>query len=146
MEFGGAAPVKCWCGGVPLLPYADDYGACPRCGTLVFLGPRPAGLDRVSETDEGYYGREYWFEHQSKELGLSELPARASEDLREKCPTWLRELLRWKLPPGKVLEIGAAHGALVAMLRWAGFDASGLELSPSISCWARRHFQGQRPA
>jgi len=38
------------------------------------------------------------------------------------------------------LEIGCAHGGFVAMLRQAGFDATGLELSPSIVGIAREAF------
>jgi SAM-dependent methyltransferase len=39
------------------------------------------------------------------------------------------------------LELGSAHGGFVAMLRWAGFDAMGLELSPWIVEYASNIFQ-----
>jgi SAM-dependent methyltransferase len=38
------------------------------------------------------------------------------------------------------LELGCSHGGLVALLRLAGFEASGLELSPWVVDFARRTF------
>src|SRR5208282_4208268 len=54
---------------------------------------------------------------------------------------WLRTLLKYKTPPGRVLELGSAHGGFVALLRWAGFDARGLELSPTVAEFARVTFE-----
>jgi predicted SAM-dependent methyltransferase len=39
-----------------------------------------------------------------------------------------------------VLELGCSHGGFVALLRWAGFDACGLEVSPWIVDYARKTF------
>jgi SAM-dependent methyltransferase len=39
-----------------------------------------------------------------------------------------------------VLELGCAHGAFVGLLRGAGFDAVGLELSPWVASFAHRAF------
>jgi SAM-dependent methyltransferase/predicted O-methyltransferase YrrM len=52
----------------------------------------------------------------------------------------LRTALRYRRPPARVLEIGSGHGGFVALLRWAGFDARGLELSPAIVDYAERAF------
>ena len=91
------------------------------------------GFDpRVSDESKDLYGKEYWFGHQTAELDCPDIISRSRSDLAERCVHWLRSLLELKLPPAKVLEIGCAHGGFVAMLRQAGFDASGLELSPSI--------------
>jgi SAM-dependent methyltransferase len=49
--------------------------------------------------------------------------------------------LRYKLPPGRALELGSGPGAFVAMLRWAGFDATGLEISPWVVRFIRETFQ-----
>jgi len=141
MEFPGAGQAVCWCGGFPSQPFAPEYGRCPQCGTLVYTGPRPAQLEEVASDEQGFYGEAYWYERQTQTHGLSDLPARAREDLRQKCPAWLRSLLNWRLPPARVLELGAAHGAFVAVMRWAGYDAAGLELSPAVTAWAREHFQ-----
>ncbi|MGC2063330.1 MAG: methyltransferase domain-containing protein [Thermodesulfovibrionales bacterium] len=61
-------------------------------------------------------------------------------DLPERCLYWVRTLLEYKLPPAKVLELGSAHGGFVAMLRWASYDATGLELSPWLVEFARSAF------
>ncbi|MGQ9532551.1 MAG: class I SAM-dependent methyltransferase, partial [Desulfotomaculales bacterium] len=65
---------------------------------------------------------------------------RARTDLPERCLYWLRTLLKYKLPPGRVLELGCGHGGFVALLRWAGFEAIGLELSPWVVGFARQTF------
>ncbi len=92
-----------------------------------------SGFDpRVSDESKDLYGREYWFGHQTAELDCPDIISRSRSDLAERCVHWLRSLLEFKLPPAKVLEIGCAHGGFVAMLRQAGFEAAGLELSPSI--------------
>jgi SAM-dependent methyltransferase len=53
---------------------------------------------------------------------------------------WLRAVLKYKLPPARTLELGAAHGGFVALMGLAGYDASGLELSPWIADFARKTF------
>lgn len=133
--------MACWCGNAALVPFHDEYAGCATCGTLVFTGVRPAQLDEVVDEDRDFYGRAYWFERQASVHGLPNLEERARRDLRDRCPTWLRTLLAYRVPPGRVLEIGAAHGGMVAMARWAGFDATGLEVSPHVSEWAARHFE-----
>ena len=75
-----------------------------------------------------------------KDLGFSNIYQRARTDLTERCPYWLKALLKFRTPPGRVIELGCAHGGFVSMLRWAGFDASGLELSPAIAQIARDLF------
>jgi SAM-dependent methyltransferase len=95
---------------------------------------------RVTNDSSDYYGCNYWFEHQTSDLGCPDIAARSRSDLHERCLHWLRSLFEFKLPPAKILEIGAAHGGFVAMLRQAGFDAQGLELSPSIVRFAAETF------
>ncbi len=53
---------------------------------------------------------------------------------------WLRTVLNYKLPPATVQELGSAHGGFVALLRRAGYEATGLELSPSIVEYATKVF------
>jgi 2-polyprenyl-3-methyl-5-hydroxy-6-metoxy-1,4-benzoquinol methylase len=97
-------------------------------------------LVQVADDELGFYGREYWFGHQEKELGFPNIQIRARTDLAERCLYWLRTALKYKHPPGQVLELGSAHGGFVALLRWAGFDATGLELSPWVVQFARKTF------
>jgi 2-polyprenyl-3-methyl-5-hydroxy-6-metoxy-1,4-benzoquinol methylase len=95
---------------------------------------------RVTDEAGDYYGKNYWFDHQTLELGCPDIVSRSRSDLAERCVHWMRSILQFKLPPGKVLEIGCGHGGFVAMLRQAGFDAIGLELSPSIVKFAGETF------
>lgn len=130
----------CWCGNADLSAFSPEYDLCERCHTLVSRATPSASVSEVSATEQGLYGRDYWFEHQQRDLGDPTIVARAKSDLPERCMHWLRTVLKYKLPPGRTLELGAAHGGFVAILRQAGFDATGLELSGWIAEYARRTF------
>jgi 2-polyprenyl-3-methyl-5-hydroxy-6-metoxy-1,4-benzoquinol methylase len=130
----------CWCGAGPLIPFSPDYRRCPGCGGLVVAVMPEGAIARVEDDARDLYGEDYWFGHQSKDFGYPDIQQRARADLPERCTHWLRALLRFKLPPARALEIGAAHGGFVALMRQAGFEASGLELSPAIVAFARRTF------
>ena len=132
--------MPCWCGNQALSPFCDGYRRCDVCQTLVSMSLDAPFDPRVRDDATDYYGRNYWFGHQTNELACPDIVARMRSDLPERCLHWLRSLLQFRLPPAKVLEIGCAHGGLVAMLRQCGFDASGLELSPSIIELARKTF------
>ena len=95
---------------------------------------------RVTDDSGDYYGKNYWFDHQTLELGCPDIVSRSRTDLAERCVHWLGSILPFTLPPAKVLEIGCGHGGFVGMLRQAGFDALGLELSPSIVKFATETF------
>jgi len=133
-------PTTCWCGNADLVPFSPHYARCPACETLVALR-RPVGdVTQVGADEQGLYGRDYWFVHQERDVGLPDIRKRARADLPERCIHWLRTVLKYKPPPAKVQELGSAHGGFVALLRWAGYDATGLELSPWIVDYARRTF------
>lgn len=120
--------------------YSDDYLKCPACETLVARQmPRP-DIARVTDDENDFYGREYWFSHMEKDLGYVNITVRSQADLPERCLYWLRTLLKYKLPPGDVLELGCSHGGFTAMLRMAGFEARGLEISPWVVDYARNTF------
>jgi 2-polyprenyl-3-methyl-5-hydroxy-6-metoxy-1,4-benzoquinol methylase len=130
----------CWCGNTGLAAFSPEYDKCERCQTLVSRTMPSAEVAEVSEAEQGLYGRDYWFSHQEQEIGDPNIVARARADLPERCMHWLGTVLKYKLPPGRTLELGAAHGGFVALLRQAGFDATGLELSGWIADYARRTF------
>jgi 2-polyprenyl-3-methyl-5-hydroxy-6-metoxy-1,4-benzoquinol methylase len=135
-----SVPVKCWCGNTNLTPFSPEYLKCPACDTLVAARMSEANIARVADDERDFYGREYWFFHQENDLGFPNIKIRSRTDLPERCLHWLRIVLRYKLPPGRVLELGSGHGGFVAMLRWAGFDATGLELSPWVVEFAEDTF------
>jgi 2-polyprenyl-3-methyl-5-hydroxy-6-metoxy-1,4-benzoquinol methylase len=130
----------CWCGNQNLKPFCAAYRLCEACGTIVSqVGLANDGyLVNNDETD--FYGKQYWLDHQAQELGLPPIRERARLDLPERCLYWLRNLLSYRRPSAKVLELGAAHGGFVALMRWAGFDATGLEMSAWVADLARQTF------
>jgi SAM-dependent methyltransferase len=130
----------CWCGNANLAAFGEGYWRCSACETLVSAQMPGPEIARVRDEDRDLYGREYWFSHQEKHLGRPSILARARSDLPERCLHWLRIVLKYKQPPARVLELGSAHGGFVAMLRWAGFDATGLEISGWVVDFARRAF------
>jgi glycosyltransferase involved in cell wall biosynthesis/SAM-dependent methyltransferase len=128
----------CWCGNTDLTTFSPEYLRCD-CGTLVDRLFPQEDLTRVEDRGE-FYSRDYYLKHLPEDYGLPTLPERARGDLPERDLHWLRTLLSYKLPPSRILELGSAHGGFVALMRWAGFDATGLELSPWLAEYARRTF------
>lgn len=136
----GQRQSRCWCGNESLDVFSADYLRCSHCETLTVVR-MPAATELLAGEDErGFYGHTYFDTYQVERLGLPPIRERASLDLRERCVHWLRTLLRYKRPPAKVLELGSAHGGFVALMRWTGFDAAGLELSPRVAAFARQAF------
>jgi SAM-dependent methyltransferase len=120
--------------------FSPEYVVCRTCGTLVTRdGLKAADID-VRDDDRAFYGKDYWLNHQVQDLGNADILTRVRTDMPERCMHWLRTLLRYKPPPARVLEIGCAHGGFVALLRWTGYDAMGLELSPWVVEFARQSF------
>src|SRR4051812_33699074 len=132
--------MTCWCGNAELVDFDPDYLRCPRCETLVLRRMPRDDVTAVGPDEAGLYGKDYWFDHQEHDVGFPNITERSRKDLPERCVHWLRAVLKYKLPPAKTLELGAAHGGFVATLRLAGFDSMGLELSPSIADYARPTF------
>jgi 2-polyprenyl-3-methyl-5-hydroxy-6-metoxy-1,4-benzoquinol methylase len=130
----------CWCGNTDFLPFGPEYRECQACETLV----SKRGLSdeklvvRNDETD--FYGKGYWFDHQQQELGFPDIEARARNDLPERNLHWLKALLKYCLPPANVLEIGCSSGSFVALMRHAGYEASGVEMSPWVVAFGKKTF------
>jgi SAM-dependent methyltransferase len=130
----------CWCGGRALSQFNAEYARCPDCQTLICTNP-PRQVDpRQADDSSALYGKDYWLKHQQQSYGLGDIHQRARTDLPERNLFWLNQLLKLKLPPGRALELGSAHGGFTFLLKQAGFDAVGLELSPAVCGIARRTF------
>jgi SAM-dependent methyltransferase len=130
----------CWCGETDLADFSPEYLLCQRCQTLVLKNWPEAEQFNVVDDDSDFYGRTYYESHLAREYGYPGLEKRARNDLNERCMHWMRTVLKYRLPPARALELGSAHGGFVALMRWAGFDASGLEISPWLVEYAKSTF------
>jgi glycosyltransferase involved in cell wall biosynthesis/SAM-dependent methyltransferase len=126
------SPARCWCGNSRLEDFSPEYFRCAECGTLV----RARFPDPVALPD----ARAYHDSHLIQQFGFPPLAERARLDLHDRCLYWLRMLMRYKLPPGRVLDVGCGHGGFVALMHWVGFDAQGLEVDSSIADLASTTF------
>ncbi|WP_185218909.1 class I SAM-dependent methyltransferase [Paraburkholderia dinghuensis] len=103
------------------------------------MGLTPEELT-VSDDEADFYGKAYWLEHQSEDLRFPDIYKRARTDLTERNLHWLKALLKYRLPGSKVMELGCSHGSFVALLRHAGFEASGVEMSPWVVDFGKKTF------
>ncbi len=133
------AQPRCWCGNLDLAPFSPDYLVCGRCSTLV-VASLPEDPTHVRDEVTSLYGLSYFNDH-AKEMGHPVLAERARNDLSERCAFWLESLLRYRPPPARTLELGCANGAFVGLLSEAGYQATGLDLSPAVTRFARETFQ-----
>ena len=130
----------CWCGNADFAAFSPEYGECRFCGTLVHLKKITTEQLIVRDDESDFYGKQYWLEHQQDSFGYADINTRTRGDLSERNLHWLKILLKYRLPPGEALELGCAHGSFVALLRQAGYGASGVEMSPWVVDFARRTF------
>ena len=130
---------KCWCGAGSARPFSEHYFQCSSCHTLISDQIRPAEFYKGADDGDTLYGRDYWLHH-VKELGYPDIYEGSRNDLIERDVYWLRDILKYRLPPGKTLELGCCHGGSVHLMRLAGFDASGAEMSPWLCQFAKDTF------
>ena len=130
----------CWCGNADLIPFGPEYGECQACESLVYLKDMPPEQLLVRDDETDFYGKKYWLEHQQDAFGYADIHTRARNDLTERNLHWLKTLLKCRLPPAKVLELGCSHGSFVGLLRQAGYDASGVEMSPWVVEFGQKTF------
>lgn len=134
-------PIRaCWCGNTSLSSFSADYGQCDACGTLVYLKNMPPEQLLVRDDETDFYGKKYWLEHQQEAFGNADIYTRSRNDLTERNLHWLKTLLKYRLSPAKVLELGCSHGSFIALLRQVGYDASGVEMSPWVVEFGQKTF------
>jgi SAM-dependent methyltransferase len=136
----GGTQLACWCGNVDLVPFGPDYAECRQCGTLVLRKQLSVADLAVDDDDSAFYGKQYWLQHQQADLDQPDIYERARGDLPERNLHWLKALVKYRLPPARVVELGCAHGSFVALMQQAGFSASGVEMSPWVVGFAQKTF------
>lgn len=132
MEAQRHGEARCWCGNEALFAFSADYLVCRQCESLVLRRPAPGDPARAADEQADFYGLAYFTEG-ARARGHPGLHERTRSDLSERCVTWLRTLLKYREPPARILEVGCASGAFVGLLAAAGFDATGLDLSPAVT-------------
>lgn len=132
---------RCWCGNAELKAFSAQYRRCAACETLVARQMPDPQMARVDAEERHFYGRNYWFAYQEKELGLPNIVDRTRSDLYDRCPHWLNILLKYLHPPAKVLELGSGNGSFAFLMRCVGFDVTGLELSPWLAEYVQNTYE-----
>jgi 2-polyprenyl-3-methyl-5-hydroxy-6-metoxy-1,4-benzoquinol methylase len=130
----------CWCGNTDFRPFGPEYGECTVCGTAVYLREMPPEKLLVQNDESDFYGKNYWLERQQDAFGTGDIFTRARTDLTERNLHWLKALLKYRPPAAKVLELGCSHGSFVALMGSAGYDASGVEMSPWVVEFGKKTF------
>ena len=133
---------NCWCTNQSSLEsFNHEYKVCRFCQTLISQNQLGNEQYLVNDDELDFYGKQYWLSHQSEELGFADIYSRSRNDLSERNLHWLKILLKYKLPPARILELGCSHGSFVALMRQAGYEAIGVELSPWVVDFAQRTFE-----
>lgn len=130
----------CWCGNSDFKSFSKEYGECKVCGTLVALNALTDEQLVVQNDETDFYGKQYWTGHQAQNFGFPDISVRARNDLTERNLHWLKTLMKYRLAPANVVEIGCAHGSFVALLRQVGYQASGVEMSPWVVEFGKHTF------
>lgn len=123
---------KCWCGAPLTEKYSAHYYKCQNCHTLVSDVDFDDSLLKVENEEEDLYGDNYWKEYMCELAGKKNLDEVIDLYLEDRTLYWLSYILQYVLPPARVCEVGAGIGAMLYLLRLAGYEVQGYELSPSI--------------
>jgi 2-polyprenyl-3-methyl-5-hydroxy-6-metoxy-1,4-benzoquinol methylase len=108
-----------------------DVVRCPTCSLLFRADlPTQAELDAI-------YGLAY-FKAEADSGGEGYLDYLADEDVHRSAAERRLDALEDAVPPGALLDVGAAAGFFVDEARKRGWDASGIDISAPMVEWGRR--------
>ena len=126
---------RCWCGGGfdPVKGF-PKYGKCRTCGCYVNRQPpEPEELAKI------YSFENYWKTRQ-RAKGNPGITQRDRSDRADGRLEYWVDLIRRHAPEAKeVLEVGCAHGSLLARLAETGLHCVGLEPDETTARWVRDH-------
>lgn len=120
---------SCWCGSADLKVFSDKYLLCSSCKTLINSPRYDDSYFEVNNDEDSYYGKGYWLNHQTTDLGLQSILERSRSDLSERNIYWLQILLKYLKTDAKTFEVGFGPGGLIALLNFLGYSSTGIELS-----------------
>lgn len=107
---------------------------CRECG-LRFFNPRPGDAD-VREIYRGdYFANDSVLTARGPIYGYQDYLA-DRHNIQHDFADKVRRIGRLR-PPGRVLEVGAAYGFFLELMREAGWRAEGVELNPAAAAFAR---------
>jgi len=121
------------CGSDKVRPYAFSFGKgfvhysmaeCQEC-RIYFANP----MRTEDELDEHYASHFY---SASGQRLIQEFPRRVEDGIAQ----LQREVVPFRPPPGKFLEVGAGYGPTLMAARRLGYDAEGIEPSDDARAWA----------
>lgn len=123
----------CWCGGtLRRFKWHRGYGVCADCGCYVNrYPPLPHELQRIYSFDF------YWHTWQTLKGHLTIENRTANDKADGRLDYWLGLIRRYGPPAGRVIEIGCAHGILLAELANRGYQCVGLEVDAKTAAWTR---------
>lgn len=111
-----------------------SFRRCPHCRSLFLVQPPEPTISAELYTDERYYANA---RHDFGEYcGYRDYFA-DRKGLEEKFDRVLAHVERYA-PPGRLLDVGAGPGILVAVAARRGWDSRGLDLNPWAADHARR--------
>ncbi len=116
--------VKCWCGEHELRDFSAAFLRCDLCQTLVHR--------RAAAMGDGCDGTASRHRHQARETEPVTPIERRRLDLIEEGPFWLRTILKYKLPPARVLAVGDGTNCMLPLLSSAGYAVTQLEPTPGL--------------
>lgn len=126
---------SCWCGGaLQQFKWHQSYGVCAKCGCYVNRRPPlPEELKRL------YSYKVYW--HTIQRLkGHPTIEHRSMNDRSDgRVDYWLGLIERYGPSVGQVVEVGCAHGVLLAELKARGYDCIGVEPDELTAEWTRQN-------
>jgi SAM-dependent methyltransferase len=132
------ARTTCWCGGAlePITRPARhraSYRVCRDCGCYVNTRPpRPSELAKLYSFDL------YWHGVQTR-MGFPAIEQRTQNDLADgRVQYWLDVVSRFAPPAGHAIEIGCAHGVLLAALKERGYRCTGVEPDSKTADWTTK--------
>ena len=133
-------PTNCWCGNAELLEYSEDYSRCDSCFTLVNNRIINESIYDVKNESNDLYGANYWFKNFLDRAKMTSINELNDHYLVGRCLYWMRCVLKYILPPAKVVEFGGGLGQMLYLMKHAGFNQVGIELSQKVCEYARSAF------